>query len=199
MAYTQKTWKDRITEHPNRRVLTPVDGATNTYDAARAEGNIMEEGDPLNAASLNDLEQRVADAVAGAIPLTDKGAAGGVASLGADGIVPLAQQGIVSGSNANGSYIKYPDGTMICRAKILTLTTAGAGNWVWTFPAPFISTDISVPPQMGVGADGIPRLAKINGLNVAYVEYIFYTLAGAAAASTTISNLHLLAVGRWKN
>ena len=42
-----------------RRTLTPT-GAENEYDVARAEGVIAEDGDPFNAETMNDLEQRVA-------------------------------------------------------------------------------------------------------------------------------------------
>lgn len=97
MAFSQKTWKDRVTEHPNRRVLTPVDGATNTYDAARAEGNIMEEGDALSAASLNDLEQRVAD------EFGTKGQPNGIAGLNSAGKVGSA---VTADSAAVGSALE---------------------------------------------------------------------------------------------
>ena len=59
MAYEQKLWSDRKCEHPMRRTLTPT-GAENEYDVARAEGVIAEDGDPFNAETMNDLEQRVA-------------------------------------------------------------------------------------------------------------------------------------------
>lgn len=42
-----------------RRTLTPT-GAENEYDVARAEGVIAEDGDPFNAETMNDLEQRIA-------------------------------------------------------------------------------------------------------------------------------------------
>ncbi len=60
MAYTKKTWKDRQSEHPTRRKLVPA-GAENTYDVERSEGLIIEEGDPFDQKSMNDLEQRIAD------------------------------------------------------------------------------------------------------------------------------------------
>lgn len=42
-----------------RRTLTPT-GVENEYDVARAEGVIAEDGDPFNAETMNDLEQRIA-------------------------------------------------------------------------------------------------------------------------------------------
>lgn len=59
MAYEKKTWKNRQSEYPNRRTLAPVDGQENTYDVTRAEGLVMEEGDPFDQESMNDLENRI--------------------------------------------------------------------------------------------------------------------------------------------
>ena len=58
MAYTQKIWKNRQSEYPNRRVLTPT-GNADEYDVARSEGVVVEEGDLLDADNLNDLESRI--------------------------------------------------------------------------------------------------------------------------------------------
>lgn len=66
MAYVKKTWKDRITEHPNRRTLTNTStNQAQTVDVVRAEGNVSVEGDALNAENLNGLEDRVAAGFAG--------------------------------------------------------------------------------------------------------------------------------------
>lgn len=62
MSFTQKTWKDRISEHPNRRTLTDVSNNTTiTVDVAREEGTISQEGDPYSSANMNDLESRIAN------------------------------------------------------------------------------------------------------------------------------------------
>lgn len=58
MAYTKKTWVDRQSEHPTRRILTPT-GTENEYDVSRSEGLILEDGDAFSAANMNDLETRV--------------------------------------------------------------------------------------------------------------------------------------------
>lgn len=59
MAFAKKTWKDRITEFPTRRTLTKSDGSTELVTVARAEGTVSQEGDAFNAASMNDLEERI--------------------------------------------------------------------------------------------------------------------------------------------
>ena len=62
MSFKQKTWNDRISEHPTRRTLTDVsDNTTKTVTVAREEGTISQEGDAFSAANMNDLESRIAD------------------------------------------------------------------------------------------------------------------------------------------
>lgn len=59
MGFTKKTWKNRIAEYINRRLLTNEDGSTNLVTVARDEGTISQEGDAFNAANMNDLEDRI--------------------------------------------------------------------------------------------------------------------------------------------
>ena len=63
MAFTKKTWLDRIVEYANRRKL--IDTSTSNEQivtVARYEGTITQEGDVFNAATMNDLENRIEDA-----------------------------------------------------------------------------------------------------------------------------------------
>lgn len=59
MGFTKKTWKNRIAEYINRRLITMEDGNTNLVTVARDEGTISQEGDAFNAANMNDLEDRI--------------------------------------------------------------------------------------------------------------------------------------------
>lgn len=59
MAFVKKTWKNRIAEYINRRLLTNEDGSTELVTVARDEGTISQEGDAFNAANMNDLEDRI--------------------------------------------------------------------------------------------------------------------------------------------
>lgn len=61
MGFLSKIWKDRVSEYPNRRILTDEDGNESLVTVARSEGNISEVGDSFSAENMNDLEQRVAD------------------------------------------------------------------------------------------------------------------------------------------
>lgn len=60
MAFNKKTWKDRVSEQPQRRLLTPTDGGeAMTVDVTRQEGIVIQEGDAFSAANMNDLETRI--------------------------------------------------------------------------------------------------------------------------------------------
>lgn len=64
MAYAKKTWKGRISQYPNRRTIN--DGnTTKVVTVGRAEGTVTQEGDVINADSLNDLENRIQAAIGG--------------------------------------------------------------------------------------------------------------------------------------
>lgn len=59
MGFTKKTWKNRIAEYINRRLITMEDGSTSLVTVARDEGTISQEGDAFNAVNMNDLEDRI--------------------------------------------------------------------------------------------------------------------------------------------
>ena len=59
MAFSLKTWVNRISEYPNRRKLTHEDGSTELVTVARAEGHISAEGNAFSAEEMNDLENRI--------------------------------------------------------------------------------------------------------------------------------------------
>lgn len=61
MAFTQREWKNRKSEYPNRRLLTKEDGSTELVTVSREEGAISDEGDAFSAENMNDLEQRITD------------------------------------------------------------------------------------------------------------------------------------------
>lgn len=60
MSFVKKTWKSRLVENPNRRVLTDVStGTQQTVTVARDEGQVTQAGDAFSAANMNDLEDRI--------------------------------------------------------------------------------------------------------------------------------------------
>ena len=85
MAYEKKTWKDRQVQYPNRKTITNVDsGESITADVIRDEGIVTTEGDLLNAANLNDLENRIEQGIASS-------SGGGGSDVG---VTPILETGV---------------------------------------------------------------------------------------------------------
>lgn len=61
MSFAPRTWTDRLTAHPNRRIFTNPSDPTDTvtYDVTRDEGTVTQTGTALNANNMNDLESRI--------------------------------------------------------------------------------------------------------------------------------------------
>lgn len=63
MSFVKKTWKNRLSQYPNRRTLSAETGLTDVYTVSRAEGTVFEEGDKFDATNMNALEDRIFDAI----------------------------------------------------------------------------------------------------------------------------------------
>lgn len=63
MAFVKKTWKDRLVQYANRRLLTKGGGVTEQVTVTRDEGTVYEAGDKFDAATMNDLENRIYNAI----------------------------------------------------------------------------------------------------------------------------------------
>lgn len=118
---------------------------------------------------------------------------------------------IESGSNENGNWIKYSDGTMICTATKVFENIDVNNSWgnlyetqelsLGNFPQQFIST------PTGINCNMITN-SNTNGKGSAgFVEYIVQTTntswgktAIAKATSSVVANigLSLIAIGKWK-
>lgn len=106
---------------------------------------------------------------------------------------------IETGSNANGTYTKFADGTMICRHLVATAsiacTTADtvfgfkSPNQTWTYPAALTSL---VSYQIS-GLNTPVTFATTVGNNTT-AQYVWHS-AGSSAATTRYAGL--LVTGRW--
>jgi len=105
----------------------------------------------------------------------------------------------VYGENANGSFLKFPDGTLICwftSAATITTSSASGGIFtssggVMTFPEPFIAIPNVTPTVLTTTGVCWPGLA--TGLSVTQVNTVLLS-AGAGGAGRR----GYIAVGRWK-
>lgn len=77
MSYTRKTWVDRVSEYPTRRILTDTStGTSQQVTVQRSEGTITTNGDSFDAETMNDFEGRIASAFT-----TDQAAIGNLSLL----------------------------------------------------------------------------------------------------------------------
>lgn len=100
MAFIKKTWKNRISEFPTRRVLTHTDGTEETVMVTRSEGTVSQEGDAFSDENMNGLEDRIAEAFGGdgslTLGFTEDGDPG--FRVGADSVVPFSSGGEIEDS-----------------------------------------------------------------------------------------------------
>lgn len=62
MAFVKKVWKSRISEYPNRRILTDSESVQTRVTVQRDEGVVSQEGDGFTKANMDNLEKRIGDA-----------------------------------------------------------------------------------------------------------------------------------------
>lgn len=87
-TFEAKTWEDRVSEYPTRRILTNIStGTAETVTVERSEGNITNPGDLFNASNMNDLEGRIGDAIDSLNSTFQDGVNAIVAALADEGIV----------------------------------------------------------------------------------------------------------------
>lgn len=124
-------------------------------------------------------------------------------ALATDEEMNISDGGIVTVTNANGTAIKYPDGTMICHnkdllpAEITTDTLYGSiyatavGSNIKTFPVAFIDLPIvSCSPRLTSGR----ILGAVDFLTT--TTSFDYMLSGSSSLGKAIP--YYMAIGRWK-
>ena len=103
-----------------------------------------------------------------------------------------------SGSNENGRFVKYADGTMQCYQSISDLGGVNNGSgaifrsdiFTWTYPASFI-----VSPVVNVETTLTNRWASITSFpGISNVSFIYFS----TSANDTLTTAFLIALGRWK-
>lgn len=108
---------------------------------------------------------------------------------------------IAKGANANGSYVRFADGTQICRHRMtpaIAIDVAFAGGYRseaigWTFPAPFVAgsrDDIIICGSAGLVSHGVQAQAASH---IAADWYHLQPAPGGVAERPAA----LVAFGRW--
>ena len=136
--------------------------------------------------------EKVAGSVSNLNLVQSGGLAGAFASMPFVGTAPIVE----SGSNANGSWIKYADGTMICCASLPDAPANIASgalyrteNITWTFPALYNSPPTSISGS-GVGS----WVTRAGPPTTNSVALIFYSSISRPSTLPTV-----FAIGRWKD
>lgn len=107
------------------------------------------------------------------------------------------------GSNSNGEWVKFKDGTMICRLNVPNANCPVAdpygslftGNYLWTFPQSFIEPPTVPAPSMRIGT-----AASWGGLSTqTYSTHATLRIIDVYR-NTEANKTHIsaIAIGRWK-
>ena len=96
------------------------------------------------------------------------------------------------GSNANGEWIRYPDGTQICTARL----TAGTDAFTtWTYPIPF-SEPVHSVQFTATQASGTARFAVTGGFGTT-TSIAFAMRTSTDTQASVGSQGFVMATGRW--
>ncbi len=89
----EQGWTNRASEHPARRTLTTVSSGTGvqTVDVARAEGTVSTPGDAFSAENMNDLEERIDEAMGQMESVFQDGVSAMYDACVARGVTPTAR------------------------------------------------------------------------------------------------------------
>lgn len=162
--------------------------------------------DPATGLALGAAVQASAtDTTAGRLMRADYGYGPGnlLGAVTQSGGVPTGAV-IEQGSNANGDYVRYADGTQMCWEELFhnnTLAGGATASGTWTVPAAFAG-----PPAV--------LASSYSAINITAAEQAAQRLRGAAAgtadglsvywalhnssgSSQSNARLYLLAIGRW--
>lgn len=101
------------------------------------------------------------------------------------------------GSNANGEYVKFADGTMICWGTVVGLAPSAAVGQVFTsdvitatFPVAFAS---ATSMAVSAGASVTTVWCNTNGTSASATSFRIFS----PVSNATVYNVKYVAVGRW--
>jgi len=160
MAYVPKTWRDRDSEFPNRRIITHADSTEEQVTVRRDEGTVTTEGDPFAAASMNNLESRIAAGITSsvttdtynALDTVNKSVIGAINEVA--GEKNLAEQYDMAETYAVGDYVIYETVLYKC----IVGTTGGFDTDCWE--------RVLVTDEMGHGGGGASALDDLTDVSI---------------------------------
>jgi hypothetical protein len=180
MSYQKTVWKNREVERP--RTYNIQENEDGTITLIPAEGAIIEPGTPITAQVMQNIED--------GIEVLDN-------TLNSHLAESTAKHIKESGHNANGYYVRFDDGTQICRIDTTIDLSIEGFQSGGVFPAAFYIADIRPAVawnSYGSLAGGVAEILQKVFLGATAYEWRVYT-DGSGTGTQTIS---LLAIGRWK-
>lgn len=93
------------------------------------------------------------------------------------------------GSNGNGSYVRFPDGTQICWHNFFTANNAAV---TWTFPAAFVDTNVTCIP-----VSGFETGPRIMGQSVPTATSVNIRSFDETGSENVAPRCQIWAAGRW--
>lgn len=97
---------------------------------------------------------------------------------------------IERGSNANGDYVRFADGTQICT---FLIATSDVADTVWTFPASFATTGGLTPIITGAQS----TVARTTGINAITLTTVTFNLLVASTSARVATSVRVAAIGLW--
>lgn len=127
-------------------------------------------------------------------------------STSATEYTPFAGYIVESGSNDNGSWVKFSDGTMVCR-RTFSITLDCRQQWgnlyvatddnIINFPQEFIETPFVIRDLLTSSSSSC-WLINYSAANITTKTYRHFAIARATPSDSVPIQLNLLAIGRWK-
>lgn len=159
-------------------------------------------------ASGQAVQQSADDTTAGRLMRADYGYGPGnvLGTVTETGGLPTGAV-IEHGTNANGDYVRFADGTQICMNSLqLNYEATSKIGATWTFPVPFAGAPTAVTGTMNtnsLSANVTPDLDEMCGLlhantNASQTKLVQYRVAGTTNfASGDFAVCRACAIGRW--
>jgi microcystin-dependent protein len=131
-----------------------------------------------------------------------------VPNYSTDSHVPI----VASGSNSDGEWVRYADGTQVCFSNELTYVQSSAATMsaAWTSPAPFFAGSVPVASQRFsvlstdyIGNDNrgnfIPvGLRDVSPLSGTRLDQRIYRIGTSFGASDEVKGAYSVVIGRWR-
>ena len=99
-------------------------------------------------------------------------------------------------SNANGEYVKYADGTMICLVKTGVTQTSSGGIYTVTYPSPFSSATSNFQVAFG-SEDQNASFTRFYDVSSVSTETSNNSLRAYLGVATLLFPIRYAVIGRW--